>query len=96
MTQAEKDARIASNLAFIKGQSEYLRDNPSADPIDALTKGFAIVMAAVDCELVAGTPSDEQLKEWGARPAKLNTHESGSFRIGNSGLHDDLDRVTVK
>lgn len=80
MTQAEKDARIASNLAFIKEQSESLRDNPPTFPHEALMKGLAIVMAAADCKLVAGTPSDEKLKEWGARPAKLNTHESGGIK----------------
>jgi hypothetical protein len=80
MTQAEKDARIEQNLAFIKEQSESLRDNPPTGPIEALTIGLSIVMAASDCELIAGSPSDEKLKEWGARPARLNTHESGGLK----------------
>jgi hypothetical protein len=77
MTQAEKESRIEKNMAFIKEQSESLRDNPPTDPIDAFTRAISIVMSAVDCELVAGSPSDESLKERGARPAKLNTHKSG-------------------
>jgi len=72
MTQAEKEERIERQFLVIKEQAQSVSDNPNATPYDYMVTALTIALAGAEIDLLISTPSDEKLKEWGARPATLN------------------------